>query len=499
MLVEKRKHVLWLQWLLVLAIAYLLYFNQPAEGSNPAAIISLAIVNTALNVGLFFLPSKYFQSSLIDSVVVVLNILMVSLAIYLTGQATSDFYLFFFIILMMAATGQNLKNFVIGVVVTSGLYILVVYRTGDFTVTTGFLLRVPFLFIVGLFFGYIVYLQTLGEKRARAESEFTGDLFEFGKALVQTEDLKTLYSRIPGLIDEIMTSHGCELALVSGTKITQRVFQHVKPFEVAPVEMNESIHQKTYESDEIHMSANMDTESELAEKMDYHLYPYRHYLGKSWKVDGRSAGLIAVYRKGKEGWSAHDIKKFQFLTDQTVLALQHVYLLKDLETQARTDGLTGLANYRYFSERIEEEFSRALRQSSPLSLMLMDIDHFKTVNDTHGHDVGDEILRRFSLALRQTTRHVDLPARRGGDEFVVLLPDTDADEGRGLCTRLIEHVEAIDSDQVPEFSISVGCATFPLNGTTISELLEHADEALYFAKAQGRGCAWHYSEIEAAS
>ncbi len=114
-LAEKRQYVLWLQWLLALSIAYLLSFNTLPEDSSPLALVSLVIVNAVLNAGLFFLPLQYFQSSKVDFALASLNILMVGLAIYLTGQSTSDFYLFFFIILLMAAAAQDLKTSVVGV------------------------------------------------------------------------------------------------------------------------------------------------------------------------------------------------------------------------------------------------------------------------------------------------------------------------------------------------------------------------------------------------
>ncbi|MDA2930222.1 diguanylate cyclase [Acidobacteria bacterium AH-259-O06] len=496
-LIEKRKHVLWLQWLLVVAIAYLLYFGGLAETSSPLAILTLIILNAGLNIGLFFLPTKYFHRSIFDSILVVLNILMIALAIYLTGQATSDFYLFFFIILMMAAAGQNLKSFVLVVLITSGLYLLMVYRTGDFSFTSGFLLRIPFLFIVGLFFGYLVYAHRLRQERLEAESEFTADLFEFGKALAQAKDLPLLYSKIPKLINDIMMTDACELAIIEEGRMTYRRFENPPPQEAPVLDISKSIHETTYQSEEILISTALHQDPQFTEKEDFHLYPYQYYMGKSWKPAGGRAGLIAVYRHERGEWNAHDIKKFQFLTDQTVLGLQYVQVLKELEMQARTDGLTGLANYRYFFERIEEEFSQALSKKSLLSVMLMDIDHFKSINDTNGHDIGDEILRCLATALKTTTRHMDLPARRGGDEFIVLLPETDTEEVRGLSRKLIEQINSLDSDEVPSFSISLGCSTFPHDGTTISELLERADEALYFAKAQGRGCTWHYSEIPA--
>jgi hypothetical protein len=245
-----------------------------------------------------------------------------------------------------------------------------VYRTGDFEATEGFLLRIPFLFIVGLFFGYLVYVQKAGRDKIKAESEFTVDLFEFGKALVQADDLSTLYSRIPKLINGIMGTDACELALVGEGRITTQVFEGVDLEEGPSLEVARSIHESVCQTDEIVMATSLGEDPQFTEKEDAHRYPYQGYMGKSWKpAGGRPSGIIAVYRHTKNRWSSNDFKKFRFLADQTILGLQYVYVLKELEKEARTDGLTGLANYRYFSERIEEEFTRTKRRSNPLSLI----------------------------------------------------------------------------------------------------------------------------------
>jgi hypothetical protein len=117
---------------LVVAIGYLLYFSGSTTPPNLLASLSLILLNAGLNAGLFFLPHRYFQHTAFDHTIVLLNILMVGLAIYMTGQGTTDFYLFFFIILMMSAAGQSLQTFVLGIITASGLYLLVVYRSGEF-------------------------------------------------------------------------------------------------------------------------------------------------------------------------------------------------------------------------------------------------------------------------------------------------------------------------------------------------------------------------------
>lgn len=500
---DKRRHVLWLQWLLVVSVGYLLLadrFDQllrlQFDQATTFGVRELLVTAYLLaNLPLFLLPPHYFEKASLDYVLVFCDILFVSLAIYLTGQATSEFYLFFFLILIMAATGQNLRALLLGVLTISGLYTWMVYKLGQFSLSSGFLLRIPFLFIVGLFFGYLVYLQKQKEARIQAESEFTGDLFEFGKALSQAPDEDILYARIPRLIKTIMETEACELAIIEEGRIVKRTFQDSYERDFPYIDVSNSIHSKAFESDEIYSSVLLQEDPEFAGKEDLHVYSYPGYMGKSWKIHPTLSGVLAVYQQDEDGWTDHDLRKFQFLVDQAVLALQHRRLLRELESQARTDGLTGLANHRYFHDRMEEELSRARRKHQPVSVIMIDLDHFKRINDTFGHRVGDEILRALAALLKINTRRMDVAARYGGDEFAMILPETDSEQARFLCQRLLREVGQLQFEEVPEVSVSIGSATYPEHGETISRLIENADQALYHAKAQGRGRTYHYSQV----
>lgn len=495
---EKRKHILWLQWLLVVAICYLLDSSDPHPRYVFTRLDAAILGSILVNLAIFFLPRRYFEATALDYLLVFFDISFVSLAIYLTGKATSELYLFFFLILIMAATGQNLRALILGVLTISGLYAWMVYRLGQFTWTSDFLLRIPFLFIIGLFFGYLVYVQKLKEERLRAESEFTADLFEFGKALSQAKDIERLYLRIPMLVKAIMGTDACELVIIEDHHIVRRVFQNQAELELPCLEINKSIHSRTFDSTDIHLSSGLLQNLALARKEDFSFYPYHEYMGKSWKVHARLSGVLAVFSKERRPWSDHDLKKFQFLVDQALLALEHTRLLHELESQARTDGLTGLANHRHFHERMDEELSRARRKHYPVSVIMADVDRFKPINDTYGHRVGDEILRRLATLLKTTTRRMDLAARYGGDEFVLILPESDAEQAQALCERILREVQKLEFDEVPEVSISIGSATFPQDGETISRLVENADQALYHAKGQGRGRSHAYCEAASA-
>ena len=156
-----------------------------------------------------------------------------------------------------------------------------------------------------------------------------------------------------------------------------------------------------------------------------------------------------------------------------------------LRKLAVTDELTGLRNRRSFEERLVMEFSMARRRKRELSVLLIDVDNFKTINDRFGHAAGDEVLRRLGTILRTTVRLPDLPARYGGEEFVVLLPESGEESAMGLARRVMQRVAAEDWDNEP-LTISVGMAAMNESLESGFQLVELADEALYAAKRAGK-------------
>lgn len=164
----------------------------------------------------------------------------------------------------------------------------------------------------------------------------------------------------------------------------------------------------------------------------------------------------------------------------------------ELEILARTDGLTGLDNRRYFMEQANQEFRRTQRQGRPLSVIMMDVDHFKRVNDTYGHQVGDRVLEGIARVLRGGVRDADLVGRLGGEEFALILPETDAAAAREMAERLCKAAsgwrgKAPAVDPSLQVTCSFGVATWqPGTSNPLEYVFRLADEALYKAKQQGR-------------
>jgi len=161
-----------------------------------------------------------------------------------------------------------------------------------------------------------------------------------------------------------------------------------------------------------------------------------------------------------------------------------------LEDLARLDPLTGVANRRYFRERAEEELARAERYARPVAVLLLDVDHFKKVNDSYGHQTGDEVLKRVAAECQRNLRGTDVFGRYGGEEFVCLLAESGPEDARRAAERMREAVADARwslADRTVTATISVGLACRPSGAAeTLDRLVQKADEALYAAKAAGR-------------
>lgn len=162
---------------------------------------------------------------------------------------------------------------------------------------------------------------------------------------------------------------------------------------------------------------------------------------------------------------------------------------RELDRQSRSDHLTGVLNRRGFEAQLKLNLASARRRTSPMSVIIIDLDHFKQVNDTHGHDVGDQVIRHLSDTLRQRLRDSDIIARIGGEEFAALLPDTDAKGAMILAEELVKVVASRQAPVVGKVTISAGVSQLDVKLEDMGDLIKGADEALYVAKRSGRNQA----------
>jgi diguanylate cyclase (GGDEF)-like protein len=204
---------------------------------------------------------------------------------------------------------------------------------------------------------------------------------------------------------------------------------------------------------------------------------------------GRVVGLVELISEQPEHrFHADETAWLRTMTNQVAAALENARLVQQLRDAAETDSVTGVYSHRHLQDRLRQETARAARARTPLSVLMVDLDDFKGVNDEHGHQAGDRVLRAIAGALRDAVRGGDVVARYGGDEFVVLMPDTDAAAAAVVAERARSAVGSLahamaDGSHV-RVSCSVGLALYPADGKSSRDLLRKADAAMYEQKRE---------------
>jgi diguanylate cyclase (GGDEF)-like protein len=224
-----------------------------------------------------------------------------------------------------------------------------------------------------------------------------------------------------------------------------------------------------------------------------------NFVGIPLHAKNRVVGALLVTNRRKD-FSPDDIRVLKILCNQAAVAIENARVYERLEQLAATDSLTGLFNRRYFHQALEREVSRLRRRDGSIALILLDIDHFKKLNDTYGHPMGDVVLKKVGEILRTTLRKGDVLARYGGEEFVILLPEASYRGTRDFAERIRKAIAAAllhPAGGRGKVTVSVGWSIFPEDTENSQKLVELADKALYFAKDTGRNRTAGYHLLRA--
>ena len=258
------------------------------------------------------------------------------------------------------------------------------------------------------------------------------------------------------------------------TKEITKKINHEEAFEVFRSALKENI----FFEDCRLIHAEGDRRRFIPDSGEYFIFP----------IKGRRKDFGHVIIKGLR---ESDKDKFIILAQQFALALQRVKLYQEVEQLAITDSLTGVHTRRYLMERLDEEIQRASAKNIKLSFLMIDVDFFKNFNDQQGHLAGDQVLRSISSLIQENIREIDFAGRYGGEEFCVVLPDTDSDGGFFVAERIRKAIEEtiIQAYDTPSrVTVSIGISCFSEDGKSSLELIDKADWALYRSKKRGRNC-----------
>lgn len=231
------------------------------------------------------------------------------------------------------------------------------------------------------------------------------------------------------------------------------------------------------------------------------LHPFlRQLLAVPLSLQGQVEGMLCVLNKENgQGFKAGDISTLSTLALHAGVAIDNARFVEKMEEQAITDSLTGLLNHMEFQNRLIEEIDRSRRYGKMFSLLMLDLDHFKDVNDTYGHPIGDKVLKETAKILKTLLRSVDLAFRYGGEEFAILLPETDSQGARIIADRIRQEIGRrpifTRLEESTHVTISIGVSEFPQDADQREDLISAADQALYASKRNGRDRVSLYREV----
>ena len=222
------------------------------------------------------------------------------------------------------------------------------------------------------------------------------------------------------------------------------------------------------------------------------------FLGLPMVIEDRVIGVVLFSSRKENAFSTYDRHVLSIMCNHVASSIAEAQAHAQVEKMAVTDGLTGIFNHRRFQERLAEEFARVARHPEPFSLLLIDIDFFKKINDTFGHPAGDAVIKLVTKTLVKMVRKVDIVARYGGEEFVILLLKSDSNQAFQMAERIRTAVEAASIDwqgKKVTATVSIGIAAQPDDATKREDLIAFADRALYASKKGGRNRSTLYKNL----
>ncbi len=480
--------------------------SQPVESIH--LILAWALLSgMGLHLGVYWWlnSSRRIPVRDLNRVTFFIDLTVISLFCLATGGLNSPFYVLFYLVIAYAAYTLKLVETLIFSFLATFLYLVLhLHQLGNFDLGVLFW-RIGLIWFLGgtvsVFAREFQENQTKLRKTLNTLTQRTQEtersklqietLYESSRQLAKLMSLEQIIEKILSIVREILGHRNFSILLLSreqdalelkakieGGKITR--YEQTQKFNLTGV-WGEVVRNASVERV---LDVQSDPREALAEKKDA-----RAQLSVPLIVGGRVFGILNAESPDVGAFLDQDEKTLTILANHAALAIENFQLHSKTEELTILDELTGAYNYRYFRQKLEEEFKRAKRYRQPLSLMMMDIDWFKRCNDTYGHRFGNQVLKELVRIASKGIRDVDLLCRYGGEEFVVILPQTLKEDAREIAERIRVNLgqQLIELDKTKtRVTVSIGVATFPEDASEADELIEKVDQALYQAKGRGK-------------
>jgi diguanylate cyclase (GGDEF)-like protein len=492
----------------ITAVSVVLWMLTAAQTESTHRALTYGMVIFLVHLLIFYFVwrrrpkfiSEVFAYSLI------FDIIFVTYLIKYTGGANSGFFLLYYVAIMFSAYYFSLNT-----CVAISFAITTVYIVSNPELLTKFSLielglRVGFAWFFAYAVGYVSrhmkqseskllkLLDTLNEsttelERSQARVE---TIYETSRVLGEIHDDKEITDNVLEIAEDILGFEMCSVQLLAASrgfllerarlqgseKRTEKLREQLPLEGLAGEVIQSGSGKRLFDLEGVpgYVSTLESAKSALIVPMISH---------------GKVLGLLQAESVKVNRFSDMDQKVFSILAASAAMAYENSRLHRELEKMVIIDELTGVYNYRYFSEKLADEKKRAARYRQPLSLLMVDIDWFKRCNDTFGHEAGNVLLKGVVNVIKVNIRDTDILARYGGEEFIVILPQTLHDDAHIIAERIRLEVEGSSfgggaKSPILRATVSIGVTTFPDNGRNEDEIVQLVDRAMYIAKGQGK-------------
>ena len=473
------------RWLFLVVLGVFNNVNPHTTTGDKLTIDVVLVGWCAMNVGVNVLLARGYQPGKQFSLsTMTLDILFATTLVYLSQGFNSPFFLALFLAVITNAVRFGAAASFASALVISFLYLFVggSFTPSSFYVDANATMGKIFLFlVVALATGYMTR-ELERERRSAVERAAQADsLRELSMSLVSNTDIKDVFTVLTDHAVQMTTAERGRLILSSHEGFT--VVASATRSGIAPAAPED----ETMDEHQLSQAAGTG-EAVFAADSKGLVVPI---------ASGEGVTAILSLSQSAGVFTNQDLFAVNALSGSTAVTLANALRYQRSRQEATTDGLTGLVNVSEFHRRLDAAFARPDRKSSPLSLLLIDFDHFKSVNDELGHQHGDLVLQLGARIVKAAARAQDVVARYGGDELAVMVADTNATGAQRLAYRIVDAVHSAAVSTIPghHLTFSVGVASYPEDAFTSGELVAAADQALYLAKREGKDRACTFPQL----
>jgi diguanylate cyclase (GGDEF)-like protein len=485
-----------LRWLLLILAAYLTLFPNVAAASF-GVLYAFLIVFAASNIACMFVSYAQFQAQSFRLAISLVDAIFVSVTFYFLGGSHTYLFVPFILLFVMAQVWRDLKIVGFALIGVSLLYGAFSSRRfyGQYGVVSALkltaqtvgqdveqFLTLSLFFVVAIFYLFLSdrLEQNASLSRMLLEEKRRADVMaEITRSLSSSLNSQEILFLIVSRICEVFDGVDCSIVRLDNQNHTAKTLVRSTDQTVKDVDLDLQVYPELEQANE---SQDLLFVPEVVRGETAHSVIVMPML-----VQGAVLGLIHVQLKGRKGaLSEGDERFFKVISLTAANALRNAQLFEEAEHRARTDFLTGLPNHRFFQTTLSTELVRAQRHNHTLSLLIIDLDFLKDVNDRFGHPTGDTVIRSVGETIRVSCRDFDFAARYGGEEFTVILPETPLTGAIQVADRIRERISFMVFPGIGHITASIGVSNYPVNALGKEDLIRVADQALYIAKNNGR-------------